>query len=67
MITQKNKFSKGDLLEVMQPDGSNPEQIVRAIYDAEGNEMESCPHPQQELHVDLGMQPAQFDILRCRA
>ena len=66
VITQKNKFAKGDLIEVMQPDGANREQVVRAIYDAEGNEMESCPHPQQELHLDLGMQPAQYDILRCR-
>ena len=39
----------------------------KIMLDEEGTPIESCPHPQQELHVDLGMQPAQFDILRCRA
>ncbi len=53
-------------IEVMKPDGSNPEVTVRSICDADGTPMESAPHPQQELHVDLGMQPEPFDILRMR-
>ena len=66
VISQKNKFYVGDRIEVMKPDGSNPEVTVRSITDADGTPMESAPHPQQELHVDLGMRPEPFDILRIR-
>ena len=66
MLHQKNKFSVGDRIEVMKPDGSNPEVVVEEILDAEGNTMDSAPHPQQELHVKLGGIPQPFDILRMR-
>ena len=61
---QRNKFSVGDLIEVMKPDGRNVEVTVKAIYDEEGNAMESCPHPKQKLYIDLGMELDQYDILR---
>ena len=61
---QRNKFSVGDLIEVMKPDGRNVEVHVKAIYDEDGNPMESCPHPKQKLYVDLGMELDQYDILR---
>ena len=63
-IEQRNKFSVGETIEVMKPDGSNIEVIVRRIVDEEGNEMESAPHPQQGLYIDLGMELDAFDILR---
>ena len=66
-VEQKNKFCVGDEIEVMQPDGSNRKVRVRAIYDEQGQAMESAPHPRQELHLDLGMQPNRYDILRCPA
>ena len=66
-MEQKNKFCVGDEIEVMQPDGSNRKVRVRAIYDEQGQAMESAPHPRQELHLDLGMQPNRYDILRCPA
>ena len=61
---QRNKFSVGEMIEVMKPDGRNVEVNVKAIYDEEGNPMESCPHPKQKLYVDLGMELDQYDILR---
>ena len=61
---QRNKFSVGELIEVMKPDGRNVEVTVKAIYDEEGNSIESCPHPKQVLYVDLGMELDQYDILR---
>nr|WP_027872315.1 U32 family peptidase [[Eubacterium] cellulosolvens] len=66
VTTQKNKFCVGDTIEIMKPNGENPEAVVRAIYDAEGNSMESAPHPQQEIHIDLGVQPSPYDILRIK-
>ena len=61
---QRNKFSVGDLIEVMKPDGRNVEVTVKAIYDEDGNSMDSCPHPKQVLYIDLGMELDQYDILR---
>ncbi|WP_077611953.1 peptidase U32 family protein [Clostridium sp. Marseille-P2415] len=63
-IEQKNKFTVGETIEVMKPDGRNLEAIVKAIYDEEGSSQESAPHPQQVLYVDLGVEMEQYDILR---
>jgi len=61
---QRNKFSVGEMIEVMKPDGRNVEVTVKAIYDEDGNSMDSCPHPKQTLYIDLGMELDQYDILR---
>jgi putative protease len=63
-ITQKNKFSVGETIEVMKPDGRNIPVTVKAICDGEGRQMESAPHPQQVLWVDLGILPEPYDLLR---
>ena len=36
----------------------------KAIYDEEGNSVESAPHPQQKLAVDLGADIEKYDLLR---
>ena len=66
-ITQRNKFSKGDLIEIMKPDGRNIEVTVNHIFDKEGAEVESAPHPQQELYLDLSQIPDKYDLLRFAA
>ncbi len=63
-IQQKNKFSVGETLEVMKPDGRNLETRVRSITDGEGRPMESAPHPRQELYVELEVPVEVYDILR---
>ena len=63
-LEQKNKFSVGETLELMKPDGRNIPVTVRGIWDEEGNPQESCPHARQMIDVDLGMVPEPFDILR---
>lgn len=69
-IIQKNKFSSGEQIEVIKPDGSNLAVKVRAITDEEGVAMESAPHPKQVLYVELegvrdpSIQLEQYDILR---
>lgn len=65
-IEQKNKFLVGDEIEIMKPDGSNISTRVLQILDEEGNEMESCPHPQQELRIALSVLPEEGDILRVK-
>lgn len=63
-ITQRNKFTVGEEIEIMKPDGRNLTVTVKAIYDEEGNSVESAPHPQQKLMVDLGVGVEKYDLLR---
>ena len=63
-ITQRNKFLVGERIEAMKPNGENLELTVRGILDEEGNAMESAPHPQQKLYIDLGTPLERYDILR---
>lgn len=63
-ISQRNKFSVGEMIEVMKPDGRNLRVTVRGIFDEEGNAMESAPHPQQSLWIDVGIGLERYDILR---
>lgn len=64
IIEQKNKFCVGETIEVMKPDGENIEVVVKRIVNDDGEDMESCPHPLQRLHIDLGIKMDRFDILR---
>ncbi len=63
-IEQKNKFSVGETIEIMKPNGENISAVVRKITDEKGFEMESAPHPKQTLFIDLGVKLNQYDILR---
>ena len=61
---QRNKFSVGDKIEIMKPDGTNEEVEVMKMFTVEGEEVSSCPHPQQKLKVLLSKQPSRYDLLR---
>ncbi len=63
-MEQKNKFSVGESMEIMKPDGRNVPVSVEAICDEEGVQMESAPHPKQRLRVRLSVSPEPYDILR---
>lgn len=63
-IEQRNKFCVGDKIEIMKPDGSNVPVKVLAMYDEEGNPVESCPHSKQVIDVLLSELPQVYDILR---
>lgn len=63
-IEQRNKFSVGETIEIMKPDGRNLPVKVEKILNEEGQEQESAPHPQQVLYVALSQVPEKYDILR---
>lgn len=64
-IEQRNKFSVGEQIEVMKPDGRNLSVTVRRICDENGQEQQSAPHPKQVLYLTLEPPCAQkYDILR---
>lgn len=63
-IEQKNKFSVGETIEIMKPDGRNIEVQVRGIFSEDGEPRESAPHPKEILYVDLSGEADVYDILR---
>ena len=67
VLEQRNKFSVGDVVEVMRKNGENIAAAVLEIKDEDGNSMESCPHPKQKIFVKLSCQVEEFDLLRQKA
>lgn len=65
-IEQRNKFSVGETIEIMKPNGENLVATVQHMTDETGAEIQSCPHPQQIFNVDLGVPLQEYDILRRR-
>ena len=64
-IEQRNKFSVGETIEIMKPDGENVEVTVKRIINEEGEDQESAPHSKQVLYIELeGGQESPYDILR---
>lgn len=63
-MEQKNKFSVGEEIEVMKPNGDNIIVNVRRIEDEKGVALESAPHPQQIIYIDLGIKLEEYDIIR---
>lgn len=63
-LEQKNKFTVGEKIEIMKPDGRNILAEVLSITDQEGVSQESAPHPRQRLWVRLSQTPEEHDVLR---
>ena len=63
-LEQKNKFSVGEMVEIMKPNGDNIEAKVLKIINEDGVEHDSAPHPKQILKVQLSCQADKYDILR---
>lgn len=64
IFEQKNKFSVGERIEVMKPSGINITTKVLALFDDEGNAVESCPHPGQQITIQTECALEPFDIIR---
>lgn len=64
-LEQKNKFSVGETIEIMKPDGEDIPIEVLEIRDAETDTpQESCPHACQQIKVRFSVQPSSGDIIR---
>lgn len=63
-IEQRNKFSVGETIEIMKPDGRNEKVLVEAMYDAEGKAMDCCPHARQTVWLRLSRNAERYDLLR---
>lgn len=63
-IEQRNKFTVGEEVEIMKPDGRNITTKVIAIYNQYDESVDSAPHPKEKLHVVFEIMPEKYDIIR---
>ena len=63
-IYQRNKFSVGEDIEVMLPDGGNKVLKVLGMQDENRLSVDSAPHPKQEIWIDFGRKLEKGWLLR---
>lgn len=65
LIEQRNRFKKGDILEVLSPNETFLKQIkVEKVFTQNGEEVEDCMKVQQKLYLVTDLNLKQNDILR---
>lgn len=62
-IEQRNKFSVGEQIEIMQPKGYF-KYTIENIEDENGNKIEAAPHPKQIVKMKIDSTVNKFDMLR---
>ncbi|MGI6028816.1 MAG: peptidase U32 family protein [Candidatus Heteroscillospira sp.] len=63
-LTQRNKFARGDKLELLTPDSEPVSFTADEIYNAQMEKIESTPHPMMEIFMPLPGAPKRLSILR---
>ena len=63
-IRQKNKFSVGETIEIMCPDGRDLQTRVLGMWNEDGEPVQSAPHPGELIRLQLDEQASPGDILR---
>ena len=64
VIEQRNKFSEGDLLECFGPKGKHFEVVANNMQDEDGNRIDSAPHAQQIVRMEINEDVEPYFILR---
>lgn len=50
-VSQRNKFLKGDIIDVLEPGKKSYNFKIEKIFDEWGKEVESAPHAMQKLYI----------------
>ncbi len=66
LITQRNKFSVGDEIELMRFNGENEVFTVGRMTTEDGEDVMSCPHPLQKIKVYADVLPRKGEIIRIK-
>lgn len=64
VVEQRNKFSEGDLLECFGPRHKHFEVVARNIQDEKGNKIDSAPHAQMIVKMEIHEEVEPYYILR---
>lgn len=65
-ISQKNKFSVGETIEIMKPDGDNIPVRIDKLFNADKEPVESAPHPKETIYFKVPAEACPGDLLRRR-
>lgn len=63
-IEQRNRFFKGDNIEILSPNTEIIKMTIEEMWDEEGNELEVAPHPQQIIKMKIPFLIEPYYILR---
>jgi putative protease len=63
-VEQRNRFFRGETLEVLCPTGPNRELRVEELFDGDGGPIDSAPHPCQTVYIPCPFPPAEYSLLR---
>ena len=66
IITQRNYFKKGDVIEVFGPNIETFSFVVDKMYDEDNNLIEIANHPEQIIRIKLDKKVYKDDILRIK-
>ena len=67
LLTQRNKFGRGDELELLTPEGEPVKFIADEIFDEEGAAIEDTPRAMMPFHMRLPKAAPRLSIVRkCR-
>ena len=64
IVEQRNKFCKGDILDALQPSTEPVVFTAEEIFDKDGNEIESAPHPMMIVKIKSDLQFPSGTLLR---
>ena len=64
VLTQRNKFYRGDELELLPPEGRPVKFTVEHMTDTEGAEIEDTRHAMMEIHMRLPMAVPPLTVVR---
>lgn len=64
VLTQRNKFYSGDILELLTPHDEPIKFAASNIRNSEGMEIESTPHPMMALQMKLPLMAPKYSVLR---
>lgn len=63
-VEQRNRFFKGDQVEIIGPHREVIQAIIEEMWDEEGNLIEVAPHPKQIIKLKLNHPTAPFYLIR---
>lgn len=63
-VEQRNRFYRGETLELLRPSGPPAEFKVEDLIDQEGNAVESAPHPCQTVYIPCEFPVEEYSMLR---
>ena len=66
LLTQKNRFFRGDVADVLEPGREPYPLLLDAIFDADGVPIASAPHPAMRVRLRSDVPAAPGAILRAR-